>query len=313
MRILSVVALCLCPLAMNGQSRDSTTYFDEREIEMRDSTGYHYYEVDSFEAGDHWTNSFYRNGKPRHVEQRGKATDAKDRVYYYPSGELMAKGAFMAEMPVGPLTIVYPDGKTLAELEFRKDANWFEETSPYKIRQYWDASGKQIVTNGNGTGRFKYPFFFFGLRESEGTVVNGSKHDVWRGPYGRGLQTEIYDKGVLIGGVLTIDGAEYEYTKFETAAQPKGGMQSLARYVGNNLSYPPSARKKKITGKVFVEFMVNKDGTISDVRVVSGFHPECDDEASRVVASFAPWNPGLQYGMPVAQRMVLPISFNIGK
>jgi protein TonB len=67
-----------------------------------------------------------------------------------------------------------------------------------------------------------------------------------------------------------------------------------------------------IDGKVFVEFVINKDGSISDVRAVKGIGAGCDEEAVRVVQGAPSWTPGKQRGKPVKQRMVLPITFKLG-
>ena len=102
------------------------------------------------------------------------------------------------------------------------------------------------------------------------------------------------------------------FTIVEESAAPKGGIGAFYQYVKDKMKYPPQARRMGIDGKVFVEFVVNKDGSITDVRAVKGIGAGCDEEAVRVVQSSPSWTPGKQRGKPVKQRMVLPITFKLG-
>jgi periplasmic protein TonB len=98
----------------------------------------------------------------------------------------------------------------------------------------------------------------------------------------------------------------------EESAAPIGGMPAFYDYVGKKLKYPAQARRMGIEGKVFVEFVIEKDGSITDVKAIKGIGAGCDEEAVRVVESAPKWKPGKQRGKPVRQRMVLPINFKLG-
>jgi protein TonB len=102
------------------------------------------------------------------------------------------------------------------------------------------------------------------------------------------------------------------FTIVEESAAPKGGMGAFYKFVNDKVKYPPQARRMGIDGKVFVEFVINKDGSISDVKAVKGIGAGCDEEAVRVIQSAPAWTPGKQRGKPVKQRMVLPITFKLG-
>lgn len=119
-------------------------------------------------------------------------------------------------------------------------------------------------------------------------------------------------------GVLTVDISNLElkdeheiYAVVEETAQPRGGMDKFYKYIAANLSYPAEARQKGIQGRVFIEFVVNQDGSISDVRPLKGIGGGCDEEAVRIMAQAEPWNPGKQRGMAVRQRMVIPIIYSL--
>jgi len=106
--------------------------------------------------------------------------------------------------------------------------------------------------------------------------------------------------------------AEEIFTIVEDQPAPKGGMAAFYEYVGKKLKYPAQARRMGIEGKVFVEFVVDKDGTITDVKAIKGIGAGCDEEAIRVIQSSPKWNPGKQRGRPVKVRMILPITFKLG-
>ncbi len=102
------------------------------------------------------------------------------------------------------------------------------------------------------------------------------------------------------------------FTVVEESATPKGGMQAFYKFVGEKIKYPAQARRMGIEGRVFVEFVINKDGSLSDVRSIKGIGAGCDEEAVRIIQSAPAWNPGKQRGKSVKQRYTLPIIFKLG-
>jgi len=102
------------------------------------------------------------------------------------------------------------------------------------------------------------------------------------------------------------------FTIVEDPASPVGGMTAFYKYVGDKIKYPPQARRMGVEGRVFVEFIIDKDGSLSEVRAVKGIGAGCDEEAVRILQSAPKWKPGKQRGKPVRQRMVLPITFKLG-
>ena len=105
---------------------------------------------------------------------------------------------------------------------------------------------------------------------------------------------------------------EQIFTIVEETASPKGGMLSFYTFVKENIRYPAAARRLGIQGRVFVEFVIAKDGSLTDVHVVKGIGAGCDEEAVRIVQAAPPWNPARQRGKPVRQRYTLPIIFKMG-
>ena len=88
-----------------------------------------------------------------------------------------------------------------------------------------------------------------------------------------------------------------------------GGITALTKFIGENIQYPAAARRANVQGKVFLSFVVAKDGQVQDVTVLKGLGFGCDDEALRVVRSMPKWNPGKNKGKVVAVRYSMPIQF----
>ncbi len=102
------------------------------------------------------------------------------------------------------------------------------------------------------------------------------------------------------------------YSIVDDSAQPKDGMEELYKKVMQNLTYPAQARRMGIEGKVWVEFVVEKDGSISDLKAIKGIGGGCDEAAIVVLkTSLDKWTPGKNNGVPVKQKMVMPITFKL--
>lgn len=95
--------------------------------------------------------------------------------------------------------------------------------------------------------------------------------------------------------------------------QPRypGGTNALMTYLRDNIKYPAEAAKAGIQGKVIVQFVIGKDGTVRDVKPIRNISPELDAEAVRVVAAMPKWVPGYQRGEAVNVRYTLPVNFRM--
>ncbi|PLX01470.1 MAG: hypothetical protein C0595_14540 [Marinilabiliales bacterium] len=101
------------------------------------------------------------------------------------------------------------------------------------------------------------------------------------------------------------------YKVVETMPEFPGGTSELYKYLGENIKYPESAKKEGIQGRVFISFVVNKDGSISDVKKLRGVSEELDKEAMRVIKNMPKWKPGEQRGEKVKVEYALPINFKL--
>ena len=88
-------------------------------------------------------------------------------------------------------------------------------------------------------------------------------------------------------------------------------IKHFNKWVMSNVKYPAEALKDGISGKVFVSFVINSDGTVKDVKIKKGAHKLLDDEVLRVVKSSPTWTPGKQRGKAVAVSMAIPVQFKL--
>ena len=103
---------------------------------------------------------------------------------------------------------------------------------------------------------------------------------------------------------------EEDSGKFKLAEYP-GGLEAMSSYIAKSVVYPEKAKTDGVQGKVYVQFVVEPDGSVGDVTVLRGVGGECDDEALRVVKSMPKWQPATFKGNPVRSKYVIPIYYTL--
>ncbi|MFN3874635.1 MAG: energy transducer TonB [Flavobacteriales bacterium] len=148
-------------------------------------------------------------------------------------------------------------------------------------------------------GRFTF-YHPNGKVESRGEYVNGNKAGIWErfDPWGQPLAEKIYNPEPLYNIV---------YTRAETMPQyPGGDNKALLRYVKAKVE---SASDRKVKGSYTTTFIVEKDGTLSDVKVVQGQDQAIGERVAGAIKSSEPWKPGQEKGQPVRVQMRVPVQF----
>jgi protein TonB len=124
-------------------------------------------------------------------------------------------------------------------------------------------------------------------------------------------QTEVLEEYVPVE-VVEEDVQEQEIFQIvEEMPSYPGGDAKLMEFVAKNIKYPQIARETGIQGRVFVGFVVEPDGSVSNVKVLRGIGGGCDEEAMRVVKSMPKWKPGKQRGKAVRVSYMLPVNFKL--
>lgn len=101
------------------------------------------------------------------------------------------------------------------------------------------------------------------------------------------------------------------FTVVEDMPEFPGGMSELMKFIADNIAYPEEAEKQNITGRVVIQFVVDKDGSIIEPKVVKSVDPLLDAEALRVISKMPSWTPGKQRGETVRVKFTIPITFNL--
>lgn len=304
---VQVILIALLSLASNAYCQSDKAYFD-KDGNPATADDCVYFEVLSpGTLRPDTIRTYYCNTK---VLRSVEVFDEKrfmqgTSLYYYDNGQLEASIPYEKYQVVGTAKIWYRNGRQRAELVYMPE-------STFQIMNYWDSLGNQTVDGGNG--------FCYGPLEYEsdvihsGKVIDGRKDSHWLGFHDDGTKyfEEIYESGKLVSGTsFNEQGERFTYSEVFEMAQPAEGMAGFYSHVGKVIRYPKPARRQGVEGRVFIEFLVEKDGTLSGVKCIKGIGGGCDEEAARVVASYTRWNPGRQRGQRVRQKMVLPIMFKL--
>ncbi len=104
---------------------------------------------------------------------------------------------------------------------------------------------------------------------------------------------------------------EQIFTSVEQSPEFPGGQTEMYRFINSNIKYPANAQRNSIAGRVFVKFVIEKDGSIGAVEVMKGIGFGCDEEAVRVIKSMPKWNPGRQNGKSVRVYYNIPVYYKL--
>jgi TonB family protein len=110
------------------------------------------------------------------------------------------------------------------------------------------------------------------------------------------------------------DGDQNElFTVVENMPKFPGGEEARAKFFAENIKYPEAARKAGVQGTCYVTFVIEEDGSTSNVKVLRGIGGGCDEEAVRVIQSMPKWEPGTQRGKAVRVQFNMPVKFSLGE
>lgn len=99
------------------------------------------------------------------------------------------------------------------------------------------------------------------------------------------------------------------YTRVDKMPEFPGGQVALVKFLSKNIKYPEKFKKEKINGRVFVSFVIDKTGKVTQAKIVKSLNADCDAEALRVINKMPDWIPGEKNGEKVAVQFGLPVNF----
>jgi hypothetical protein len=303
---LLVPKLCI---SQGITDNDLVTYLDEN-FKLGTADNYRYLEIiKNYKFADSATYQvrvYYKSGK---IQMRGATSNRNvirktgNFIYYYENGNKKTIINYRDNRPTGDFFEFYENGKMkyVAEkliVDVKSD-NKVGFASDEKIKNYWNEKGEQIVTDGYG---------FMDSKNGRGKLVNYVKDSIWTGSIKNTKSTYIekYDKGTFISGVrIDSNNVENKYTALESKPYPKKGMKHFYEYIGRNYKTP---NMQGLKGKVFVSFVVDKDGHLTDIRVIKEIGFGTGEEAIRVIKGYGDWIPGEQRGQKVRCSFGIPIN-----
>jgi TonB family protein len=151
-----------------------------------------------------------------------------------------------------------------------------------------------------------------GQTQQRGIYINNKLHDTLVTYYGNGQlrRLDVYNSDELLNGkCFTRNGSDTTYFPYSVEASFPDGSSGLSKYISQNIIYPTTSIELNEQGRVYINFVIEKDGSISDVLIVRGVSQEIDQEAKRVIKEMPNWIPGERDGYKVRTRVRLPINF----
>ncbi|MCC8425585.1 energy transducer TonB [Mucilaginibacter sp. UR6-11] len=232
-------------------------------------------------------------------------------ISYYPTGKKQEIANYHNGHKEGEYYKYYKNGKLYIHTIFEpKD----QDNTVEVLMDCIDTAGKVVLKDGIGY-YIGYDDDFKNVNE-EGGIKAGLKNGQWKGTAKLGDDkldfNEEYDAGKLITG-KSVDaaGATYNYTQRNVQPQFKGGLGAFGQFLGSEIKYPGWARINRTQGKVLVAFVVGKDGSLGDFKIIQNPNDQMSEEAVRVLKMSPRWTPGLFYGKIARVSYTVPINFKL--
>ena len=125
------------------------------------------------------------------------------------------------------------------------------------------------------------------------------------------LSHDIRHNPVVLPVAIDDDDNPISFRIVEQLPEFPGGMVEYMKWLTKNLRYPDKAKQQRIQGKVLVQFIVNRDGSVADIKLAQSVDPLLDDEALRVMRIMPKWKPGIQYNKPCRTMIAVPVVFKL--
>lgn len=282
--------------------------------------------------------SYYENGRKKTTANYVNRVIEGESVYWFKNGNKKSVSNYIKGKKEGEETQWYQNGNTKSVTNYKNGriegnvSRWYENgtkkleevcvyktekgpsdtstftTSEYQINQFWDENGVQKVIDGNGDYEVIEKNF-----KANGKLKKGYKDGVWKGYY---LDydysyTETYNDEKLVSGIGVDKNKEtHIYTEIVVKPKPKKGMDDFMSHISRNFQAP---KVVGVSGKIYVVFFVEVDGTVEDIKVLRDLGQGTGEEAIRVVKSYSGWVPGELRGRKARISYSLPISLQTAK
>ncbi|TSD64788.1 TonB family protein [Inquilinus sp. KBS0705] len=262
---------------------------------------------------------YYKSGKPKLIGKSKRFDYVQLQgtcVSFFENGHRSAIANYNNGEQEGDCYEYFPNGKTYMHKEYteKPKTSLLNNSFDYTIREAYDSLGVVTVENGNGILTL-----YNALRTEateQGPVINSQRDGDWSGTISdRGIVfKETYDHGVLLTGTATSHGETITYTKTRTVApQFPNGENAFGRFLAKNIHYPSQDREQHIQGRVILTFFVEKDGTITGIKVIRSVSPGLDSESIKILSMSPKWVPGKEFGFPARVQYSIPVNYALAE
>lgn len=232
-----------------------------------------------------------------------------EEINYYENGNKQSSSFYEDKHRTGKYTEWFENGNLKQEGFYNPEKPNTKEH--YQVVTIWNEKGTKMIENGNGT----YEVDSDEIHE-KGNYKDGLKHGFWKFTNKKRnyFYEEEYKNGEFqLGYRVDENGVKNTYTYIEKRPEPSKGIQGFYKYVSTQFNPTREAIANKVQGKIFLSFVIEKDGKVNDVKVIRGLGYGLDEEAIRVLQNCPAWTPGEQRGVKVKCQYSLPISLDYSR
>ena len=191
----------------------------------------------------------------------------------------------------------------------------WEKGNGVGIHTYYSKKGKLVRKKFFEDGKFVRAETYWPdeTLQSEGFYRGGIEDSLWTYYHLNGEISSkcVYDKGNIIDETCYSESGVEEQCLQSVEPQFPGGEAAMMQWIANHVEYPEEAIKNGYKGIVYVQFVVDIDGSTDDIKVVRGVHESINNEAIRIIGKMPKWIPATQHNRPVRVRYTLPINFRL--
>lgn len=310
MRLLLTIMFFCTAMACFAQEQVFYLKNNGKTVELKDSADY-IRVIKQPDSGKvfYKVTEYYKSGKLKLTGESshlGIPNFQGEKTTYSENGSKSSVGNYNDNKLVGFIHKFFPNGKPYLVIDPSK-----LPFSDDEIMANYDSLGKQLVTNGYGYANLYAEDFK--TVNAEGKIKEGKRDGVWRFNDKNESRVETYSDQKFVEGVLTTaTGETIKYTQREIPPEFKGGAKAFTKFLESNIQYPEFERGKNIQGKAVVSFVVERDGTLTEIVTLRTPSEGLGNEASRVIKLSPSWNPGIQYGRPMRVQYIVPVNFSLG-
>jgi len=226
-------------------------------------------------------------------------------IEYYLNGHRKSVKTFDHDTLTDDRTEYFPNGK----LYFT--SRYDHSNKKWLVTECSDSTGNILAQEGKGV----YVDYDddFKVIKGKGNINGGLKQGEWTGISNDSIKYICtYSNGICVSGTSTTkSGKTVQFTKDLILPAFNGGEHAFGMFLAHNMRYPRVAKENNVQGKVFVNFIIDENGKLTNLRIIRGIGSGCDDEVIKVLKLSPPWQPEVKYGVAVKEYFTIPISFTL--